>query len=238
LLDRFLVVAANWNPRPDDTGFLFNINSGLAKLHDPWLLEVTTLFAEQFENRGEWVSMPPEKAWENVAARNSDWGLAWPPLSGDSSLVVQAPDRWVDTGRGLVAMVTRRNRQSGPANRFLLWLDEDQQRQEFATLCTAIQPGPEKWSSSTERSDVNRYRELVMRAFDDRFVVRELRFADSDPYRQRLTEALQAIIQNPASAEVELKRCAADWDQMTSKLGRDLHKKRLARSFDLEPYRN
>jgi hypothetical protein len=238
LLDRFLVVAANLNPRPDDAGFLFNINSGLAKLHEPWLLDAVNLFAQHYANRIEVVSLPPEKAWEDLAAKEIEWGLAWPPLSGESLHTVQSPERWVDSGRGLVAVATSKNRQSGPANRFLLWLDEDKQRQEFSTLCLAIQPAPERWISTTERTDVNRYRELMKQAFDDRFVVRELRFAGSQPYRQRLIEALQAIIRNPDSAETELQRCAAEWDQITSKIGRDVHKKRLARSFELEGYRN
>ncbi len=238
LIDRFLVLAANWNPQPDDVGFLFNINTGLARLDEPWLLEVVTLWGKQFSNQVEFLSMPPEKTWESVAANKSTWGWAWPPLGGESSVDVQTPERWVDTGRGLVATVSSKNRQSGPANRFLLWLDEDKQRQDFAALSRAIQPTPERWSVSTERADMNRYRELMKQAFDDRFVVRELRFANSQPYRQRLTEALLAIIQDPASAETALQRCAADWNQITAKLGRDLHKKRLARSFELEPYRN
>lgn len=43
LLDRFLVMAASLNPNPDDSGFLFNINSGLSRLHDAWLVEAATL---------------------------------------------------------------------------------------------------------------------------------------------------------------------------------------------------
>ncbi len=237
LLDRFLMIAASLNPRQDDAGFLFNINSGQARLHETWLLEATMLFGQLYADRIEQANMSPESAWEYVAAKKSDWALAWPTATGNSSLAVQVPQHWVDTGRGLVATSTMKNRQSGPANRFLIWLDEDAQRQEFASFCNSIQPTPERWSTSSERADVNRYRELMKLAFDDRFVVRELRFADSLPYRQRLVDALHAILKDPARAEAELKLCAADWDQMTAKLGRDLQKKRLARSYELEVYR-
>jgi len=237
LLDRFLVIAASLNPSPDDAGFLFNINSGQARLHETWLLEAATLFGQLYEDRLESAIMLPESAWEYAAAKKSDWALAWPSSTGNSPLAVQAPERWVDTGRGLVATSTTKNRQSGPANRFLIWLDEDAQRQEFASLGAAIQSTPERWTSATERVDVNRYRELMKNAFDDRFVVRELRFAGSLPYRQRLAEALQAIVKEPPRAEVELKRCAADWDEMTAKIGRDIQKRQLARAFELEAYR-
>ncbi len=238
ILDRFLMIAASLNPRPDDAGFLFNINSGQARLHESWLQEAATLFGQLYEDHVELANQSPESAWEFVAEKKSEWALAWPSSIGNSSLIIQAPERWVDTGRGLVASSTSKNRQSGPSNRFLIWLDEDAQRQEFASLCTAIQPTPERWSSSSEHVDVNRYRELMKHAFDARFVVRELRFADSLPYRQRLIEALQAIVKDPSSTEAELKSCATDWDQMTTKRGRDIQKKRLARSFELEAYRD
>lgn len=237
MLDRFLTIAASLNPRPDDAGFLFNINTCQARLQENWLLEAATFFGQLYVDRMESANMSPESAWEYTAAKKSEWALAWPSSSGDSPLAVQAPERWVDTGRGLVAASTTKNRQSGPANRFLIWLDGDAQRQEFASLCATIQPTPERWTSATERVDVNRYRELMKNALDDRFVVRELRFAGSLPYRQRLAEALRAIVKDPTSAPAELKRCAADWDQMTAKLGRDIQKKRLARSFELEAYR-
>jgi hypothetical protein len=130
------------------------------------------------------------------------------------------------------------NRQSATANRFLIWLDEDAQRQEFASHSFAIQPTPDRWLSVSERIDVNQYRERMKHAFDDRFVSHELRFAESMPYRQRLIEALYSIIQNPENAETEFQLCGEDWNRLTAQVGRDVQKKRLAKGFGLEAYRD
>ena len=101
-----------------------------------------------------------------------------------------------------------------------------------------IQPTPDRWLSVSERIDVNRYRELMKHAFDDRFVSHELRFAESMPYRQRLIEALYSIIQNPENAETEFQLCGEDWNRLTAQVGRDVQKKRLAKGVGLEAYRD
>ena len=237
LLDRFLIMAASMNPSSDDSGFFFNINSAQARLNETWLIKAATLFGQLHLDRSEMASMPPDSAWQDVANKKSGWALAWPSLQGESSLTVRALSPWVDTGRGLVASSTSKNRQSAATNRFLVWLNEDDQRQELATVSSTVQPIPERWSSTSERIDVNRYRDQMKQAFDDRFVVHELRFAESLPYRQRLVEAVLAILKNPSDAEAELKRCAADWDRLTARIGRDIQKQRLARAFELEAYR-
>ncbi len=237
LLDRFLSIAASMNPRPDESGFFFNINSAQARLTESWLVEAATLFGQLYRKRVDLASLPPEVAWESVADKKSHWDLAWPPLRGDSSLSVHAPVPWVDSGRGLVASCAKMNRQSAVSKIFLNWLDEDTQRQEFSAYSSAIQPLPERWPTVSDRIDVNRYRELMRRAFDDRFVVHELQFAESFPYRQRLVEALQRIVNDPKSAKTEFEQCTADWDRFTATTGREIQKRRLAKCFDLEAYR-
>ncbi len=238
LLDRFLIVAASMNPQPSETGFLFNINSARSRLNEPWLSNAATTFAELYSDRSNLAGVQPDVAWELVANKQADWALAWPSSRGESSSNVQSSKSWVDLGYGLVASLTTMNRQSSASIRFINWLNEDAQRQEFSAHSPAIQPLPERWTTSSERTDVNRYREIMKRAFDDRFVVHELRFAESFAYRQRLIEALKRVLKDPASAEVELQKCSAEWDKITATNTREIQKRRLALTLDLEAYRD
>jgi len=238
LLDRFLIIAASMNPKPSETGFLFNINSARSRLSEPWLGNAATVFAELYSDQLNLASVQPDLAWELVAKKQADWALAWPSSRGESSSTVQSPKSWVDSGSGLIVSLTTMNRQSSASIRFINWLNEDSQRQEFSSHTAGIQPLPERWNVSGERIDVNRYREMMKRAFDDRFVVHELRFAESFSYRQSLIEALKRILKDPATAEVELQKCAAAWDKTTATNTREIQKRRFALTLDLEAYRD
>lgn len=238
ILDRFLVIAASLNPTPSDSGFLFNINSARSRLSEPWLIKAATVFGELYSDQPSMAHSPPDATWELVAKKSNDWALAWPASQSTSALTVFPLNTWVDSGHGLVASLTTMNRQSSASIRFLIWLNEDAQREEFSSYSVSIQPVPDRWASVGERTDINRYREIMKRAFDDRFVVHELRFAESFPYRQSLIEALNRILQEPTSAEVALQECSLEWDKTTASISREIQKQRLALTFDLEAYRD
>lgn len=239
LLDRFLIFATSLNPRATDSGFLFNLNNARSRLGEAWLSDAAALFGKLYRGKIELANMQPDKAWESVADKSAGWALAWPASRSESAQVVQVQSltTWVDSGRGLVAAFTTMNRQTAVSIRFIHWLNEDIQRQEFSKYSAAIQPLPEYWLSKGEQIDINRYQEIMKRAFDDRFAVHELRFAESPPYRQSLTAALRRILKAPETAEAELQKCEAHWDELTAKIGQEIQKKRFKLSLELEAYR-
>ncbi|MDZ4850730.1 MAG: hypothetical protein SGI77_15695 [Pirellulaceae bacterium] len=237
MLDRFLVISAAMNPRTSESGYMFNLNTARSRLDESWLIEAAQVFAKLYQEYEAMAGVSPDQAWSAVANESVSWALAWPSSIQNSSLTVSAPRPWVDSGVGLVASMTSVNRQSTPSMRFLSWLDEDAQRQEFSRLSSGIQQLPEQWVASREHADVNSYQELLKQGFDDRFVVRELRFPESHRYRKLLLDALRKIVIDPDLAESEFKQCSAAWDQLSEQAGRDLHKRRLAKSLDLEAYR-
>ncbi len=149
---------------------------------------------------------------------------------------VKAMKQWLDSGRGLVACIARGSRQSSASIRFLRWLNENEQRQALSQRDRRVQSTPEFWKNASMRPDVRAYEALLLRGLETRNVVRELRFAEFEPYRNRLEQALLKIVALPESAAEEMKACHDDWNELTEKIGRETAKLRLLRAHGLEAF--
>lgn len=242
LVDRFLVEAAAGSPEVLEDGFLFYLNDGRSRLDERWLIDFSTAFGEKYHATPWLASMNPSSAWEEVAAHRVRAASGRPPsvsstraeVAEDKGLIVTSPKQWLDTGRGLVACIARGSRQSSASIRFLKWLDENEQRIVLSQRDRRIQVLPEQWKTASNRPEIRAYEEQLVRGLEDRNAIRELRFAEFEPYKNRLEQALRKIIDSPDSATQEMKACHDDWNQLTEKLGRDTAKQRLLRAYGLE----
>ncbi len=165
--------------------------------------------------------------------------MGWPKISSEDSsasdqVSIEAPKRWIDSGSGLIAMVTRKNRQSSTSIRFLKWLDAQEQRLALGEDDNRVQPGSETWPVRSERYDIRRYDEVLRRGLDDRLAISEFQFAEAAPFRERLNQALQRIVHDPSSAAAEMNQCHVDWNQMTTRIGSETMKRRLALAYGLD----
>ncbi len=239
LIDRFLVVAVEFSPRPDDTSLLFQRNNCQSRLNESWLIHAASQLRDRLGPVDERTHEPPSVAWHRTLEGRATSGIGWPKSNGDQRsesdmLSIESPKRWVDSGDGLVAIITKKNRQSSTSIRFLKWLDEDEQRSAIGAADFRIQRLPENWQSRSDRPDVRRYDELLLRGLDDRLALSELQFAEAKPFRVRLDQALRKIVANPASAELEMNQCHQDWNQLTKEVGSETMKRRFALAYGLD----
>lgn len=239
LIDRFLILAAELNPQPSDTSILFQMTNGQSRLNQAWLIDATRMLRDRLGITDELAHEYPEAAWQRILDGRGEVGLGWPKVSSEDSsasdqVSIEAPKRWVDSGAGLIAIVTRKNRQSSTSIRFLKWLDAQDQRLALGEDDNRVQPGSETWPVRSERHDIRRYDEVLRRGLDDRLALSELQFAEAALFRERLNQALQRIVQDPSAAAAEMNQCHVDWNQMATRIGSETMKQRLALAYSLD----
>jgi hypothetical protein len=241
LVDRFLIVAMEFNPKPSDTSSFFQMTNGQSRLNEAWLVKAAATLRDRLGPTDETAREgTPNLAWQKVLDGRATRGIGWPKSNGDEvslrndGLAIEAPKRWIDSGVGLIAIITKKNRQSSTSIRFLKWLDEDEQRAAIGSVDDRFQRLPENWQPRSERPDIRRYDELLLRGLDDRLALTELQFADAKPFRKRLDQALKKIVVDPALASAELNLCHQDWNRLVEEVGSETMKRRLALAYNLD----
>jgi hypothetical protein len=246
LVDRFLLFVAAGALRAEETSFLFRLTTARPRLTEAWLVEAAADFARSHRGDARWLEADPAEAWRRCRETPDSWAIGWPDAVGDevssdradstfeaSALSVPPLKVWLDPGRGLVAAMTKDNRQTDHSLRFLSWLNGQSERQVFRRWDPRIQPVPGQSAGGPLRRDQQLYWAGQPAVLADRYLQRELHFAGAWEFRVDLEECLQQLIATPEQAAEALAACERRWNQRIDTLGSDSMKDRLAASYGL-----
>jgi hypothetical protein len=225
LVDRFLFIASTTNARSRG---LFNLLKMESRLNQPDFGNSAKILSQLARLFPDTIAVDPAKAWD-LAAFNTEraavFALGWPsPLGGNSSestpKVKVAPLTW-NPGRGLIASIGKKTRQTSVSCQFLVWLAEPEQREAFRAVCPRVELAPEQNDRSSVRDDYRAYQAINSR--DTRLEPMELslRMANANQYRAILADCLVSTIREPDQIDAILAVCSAKWDQLTATLGVD-----------------
>ncbi len=225
LVDRFLFIGSTTNARSRG---LFNLLKMESRLNQPDFSNSAKILSQLARLFPDTIAVDPAKAWE-LAAFNTEgtatFALGWPsPLGGTTSESTQkvkvVPLTW-NPGRGLIASMGKKTRQTAVSCQFLVWLSEPDQREAFRAVCPRVELAPEQNDRSSVRDDYRAYQSINSR--DTRIEPMELslRMANANQYRVILADCLVSAIREPDKIDAILADCSAKWDQLTVKLGVD-----------------
>jgi hypothetical protein len=142
--------------------------------------------------------------------------------------------RIFDSGRGLLASLSRTTRQSNTATQFLKWIDDDQQRSDLMNDDARIQPRPDVLlSSSTSLVNRNRYFTMLVAAWEGSFIQYELRNAGAYRMRQSLAESLDRIVREDVDIADELAKCSQQWQTIIDEYGNENLRRSIERSLGI-----
>jgi len=225
LVDRFLFIGSTTNARSRG---LFNLLKMESRLDQPDFSNSAKILCQLARLFPDTIAVDPAKAWDFVAL-NTDGAAAiaigWPsPLGGttpeSTRKVKVAPLIW-NPGRGLIASIGKRTRQTAVSCQFLVWLAEPDQREAFRAVCPRIELAPEQNDRSSVRDDYRAYQSINTRDTRVEPMELSLRMANANQYRAILADCLVLAIREPDQIDAILADCSAKWDQLTANLGVD-----------------
>lgn len=229
LVDRFLLIASTTNARSRGLFDLVKMRSRLNQSEFSNSAKILARIARLFP---ETTFIDPKTAWDRIASRSNvsaAFAVGWPSSivglssesdSASSEKITVAPIAW-NPGRGLIASIGRKTRQTSVACNFLVWLSEPAQRESFRGVCPRVELTMDQNDRNGSREDYRAFQAINNR--DSRVEPMELslRMANSDQYRTILAQSLVASLREPDQIESILASCATEWDQLTEKLGID-----------------
>ena len=232
LVDRFLFIASTTNARSRG---LFDLVKMRARLNQPEFSNSAKILARIARLFPETIAIDPSKAWDFIASRSNGsvaFAIGWPSSmvgsssesdSESSGQIKIAPIAW-NPGRGLIASIGRKTRQTSVACNFLVWLSDPAQRKSLRSVCPRVELTMDQSDRNGARDDYRAFQAINNR--DSRVEPMELslRMANSDQYRAILAQSLVASIREPDQIDSILASCASKWDQLTEKLGIDLQR--------------
>jgi hypothetical protein len=252
IVDRFLQKAAEANPSPNDSSFLFKPTGAKSRLNEAWLTQAAIDFVNENADESSTAQFfdSAETVWEATRHGAFKRSLGWPSASSvenkaksgstnapqnliEQDCLINAPKTWVDAGRTLIVVVAQANRQSASSERFIKWLSDDEQRQALSVVTSRIKPLPDNQRKVSDRPDRDTYHRLISSAMNERNVAVELQFAGAEKYRQALATALTKIIRKESDAQEALLSCHAQWEATTNQLGRENQQRLLYRSLEI-----
>ena len=229
LVDRFLFVASTTNARSRGLFDLVKMRARLNQQEFTNSARILTRIALLFP---ETVAIEPTKAWDWVVSKSevsAALAIGWPSsILGTTADADSSPSIKVDVspvvwnpGRGLIASVGKKTRQTSVSCNFLVWLSEPNQREAFRSVCPRVELTSDQNDRNGIREDYRAFQSINSR--DSRVEPMELslRLANSDQYRAILGESLVACLREPDQIESLMASCATQWDQLTEKLGID-----------------
>lgn len=225
LVDRFLFIGSTTNARSRG---LFNLTKMQSRLNQPDFSNSAKILCQLARLFPDTIAVDPAKAWD-LAAFNTEgaaaFALGWPsPLGGttsESKLKVKvAPLIW-NPGRGLVASIGKKTRQTAVSCQFLVWLAEPDQREAFRAVCPRIELAQEQNDRRSVRDDYRAYQSINARDTRVEPMELSLRMANANQYRAILADYLVSAIREPDQVDAILADCSAKWDQLTANLGVD-----------------
>ena len=225
LVDRFLFIGSTTNARSRG---LFDLLKMQSRLNQPDFINSAKILSQLARFFPETIAVDPAKAWEFAVSKTNDaaaFALGWPsPIvdtaSNSSSRVLVAPLTW-NPGRGLIASIGKKTRQTAVSCQFLVWLAEQDQREAFRAVCPRVELTAEQNDRSSVRDDYRVYQAINDRNSRVEPMELTLRMANANQYRAILADCLVSAIREPDRIDEMMATCSAKWDELTTKLGVD-----------------
>ena len=225
VVDRFLFLGSTTNAR--NRG-LFNLLKMESRLNQPDFSNSAKILSQLARLFPDTIAVDPAKAWDLAAFHPEGaaaFAIGWPsPLGGMTSestpKVTVAALTW-NPGRGLIASIGKKTRQTAVSCQFLVWLAEPDQREAFRAVCPRVELAPEQNDRSNVRDDYRAYQSINSRDTRVEPMELSLRMANANQYRAILADCLVSAIREPDQIDAILADCSAKWDQLTANLGVD-----------------
>ena len=231
LVERFLWVAATTDAR---TKGLFDLVKMEARLNQPEFKLAANIFARLVRAFSNTLLDEPTAAWSSATVKAVDkiaFAIGWPKSAATETETDQAtwqssekpivtPLIW-NANHGLVASIGKNTRQTSVSNKFLLWISEPEQREALRTLCPRIELRSGQLDRSASQDDYREFQIANNRDTRQEGMQLSLRLANADQYRALLADSLVAAILAPDKAGDIMAKCSQDWNDLTTKLGKE-----------------
>ncbi len=222
LVDRFLFLASTTTARSRGLFELVKMESRLNQVEFSNSARLLSRMARLFPDT---IALEPEKAWE-VAMTKTDVGFAvgWPSstaaASDASGKATVAQLAW-NPGRGLLASMGKKTRQTAVSSQFLAWISEPEQRESLRSVCTRVELTAEQNDRNNVRDDYRAFQAVNNRDLRVEPMGLSLRMANANQYRAILADCLVDAIREPEQIDAIMAGCSTKWNQLTAKLGID-----------------
>jgi len=221
LVDRFLFLASTTIARNRGLFELVKMESRLNQVEFGNSAKILSRLAYLFPDT---IAVEPAKAWE-LAISKTDVGFAigspnsimGPTLdvSGNATVAKLA---W-NPGRGLLASIGKKTRQTAVSSQFLAWISEPEQRESLRSVCTRVELTAEQNDRNNVRDDYRAFQAINNRDLRVEPMGLSLRMANANQYRAILADCLVEAILQPDRIDSIMVGCSSKWDQLTAKLG-------------------
>ena len=223
LVDRFLFIASTTDARSRG---LFELVKMESRLSLPEFTQSATILSRLSRLFPETILSEPSKAWEMTISKSdasAGFAIGWPNagLNNSSDLtakVTVAPLSW-NPGRGLLASIGQKTRQTAVSSQFLAWLSEPEQREALRSVCSRIELAAGQNDRKSVRDDYRAFQATNSLELPSEPMGLSLRMANADQYRAILADCLIDALRSPDNIESILAGCSTKWNQLTSTLG-------------------
>jgi len=174
----------------------------------------------------ETILIEPSQAWE-MAVTKSDhspgFAIGWPNSNlidnSDSTAKVTVAQWAWNPGRGLMASVAKKTRQTAVSCQFIAWLSEPEQREALRAVCSRIELAAGQNDRNSIRDDYRAFQSINSNELPSEPMGLSLRMANADQYRAILSDSLVEALGSPDKIESILADCSMKWNVLTNKLG-------------------
>lgn len=239
LVDRFLLIASTTSAR--NRG-LFELVKMESRLTQTEFINSTMILARLALLFPETISIEPSQAWEMTVAksdRSPGFAIGWPNTSlidnSDSQAKVTVAQWAWNPGRGLLASVGKKTRQTAVSCQFIAWLSEPEQREALRAVCSRIELSAGQNDRNSIRDDYRAFQSINSPELPSEPMGLSLRMANADQYRAILADCLAEALRWPDKIESILADCSMKWNLLTNKLG--MEQQRMSEEQSLG-YRN
>ena len=223
LVDRFLLIASTTNARNRGLFELVKMESRLTQTEFINSAKILSRLAHLFP---ETIALEPSQAWEIAHAksnRSPGFAIGWPATnlidnSDTSAKVTVAQWAW-NPGRGLMASVAKKTRQTAVSCQFIAWLSEPEQREALRAVCSRIELNAGHNDRNSIRDDYRAFQLINSTELPSEPMGLSLRMANADQYRAILSDALVEALRWPDKIDLILAVCSENWNLLTNKLG-------------------
>jgi hypothetical protein len=221
LVDQFLFLASTTTARRRG---LFELVKMESRLNQVDFSNSARLLARMARLFPDTIAMEPEKAWEAAMGKtNVGFALGWPSsiagaASDASGKAIVAQLAW-NPGRGLLASMGKKTRQTAVSSQFLAWISEPEQRETLRSVCTRVELTPEQNDRNNVRDDYRAFQAVNNRDLRVEPMGLSLRMANANQYRAILAACLVDAIREPEQIDAIMAGCSTKWNQLTAKLG-------------------
>jgi len=223
LVDRFLLIASTTNAQNRGLFELVKMESRLTQTEFINSTKILSRLALLFP---ETISIEPSQAWEMAVAksdRSPSFAMGWPNASlidnSDSPAKVTVAQWAWNPGRGLMASVAKKTRQTAVSCQFIAWLSEPEQREALRAVCSRIELAAGQNDRNSIRDDYRAFQSINSTELPSEPMGLSLRMANADQYRAILSDSLVEALGSPDKIDSILADCSMKWNVLTNKLG-------------------